>query len=156
MKPEAFNNILVAIDFSEANPDVIATAIMLNNTHGGKLWVVYADDSAPYFHSPERKDVPGAATFDSRDIHADAALAEIRGQLSHAGIFAEFILLDGPAAENILEKAEEITADLIVIGAHRHGRLYHFLFGDTGEEIMHRAPCPVLVVPRKRGTTSER
>ena len=156
MKPATFSNILVAIDFSEANPDVIATAIMLNNTHGGKLWVVYADDSAPYFHSPEREGVPGAATLGTRNIDLDAALAGIHEQLSQAGIAAEFILLEGPAAENILEKAMEIGADLIVIGAQRHGRLYHFLFDDTGEEIMRRAPCPVLVVPRKRGTTSER
>ena len=149
MKPATFKNILVAIDFSEANPDVIVTAIMLNNIHGGKLWVVYADDSAPYFYSPEREDAPGAATFDTRNIDVDAALARIRAQLSHAGTVAEFILLEGPAAENILEKAEEISADLIVIGAHRHGRLYHFLFGDTGNEIMRHAPCPVLTVREK-------
>ena len=50
MKPKALNNILVAIDFSEATPDVITTAIMLNSTHSGKLWVVHADDSAPYLY----------------------------------------------------------------------------------------------------------
>ncbi len=151
MKTAEFETILVAIDFLEANPDVVATAIGLNKIHGGKLWLVYADDSAPYFHSPEREDASGTATLDTGSIDTNAALAKIRKQLSKAETAAKFVLLDGPAAENILEKAVEIGADLIVIGAHRHGRLYHILFGDTGDEIMRRAPCPVLVVPRKSG-----
>ena len=147
MKPSALNNILVAIDFSEATPDVIATAIMLNKTHSGKFWVIHADESAPYLCTPESGDDPCPVSFDTRNIDMDAVLAGIRGQLSEAGMSAEFILLEGPAAEKILEKARELDADLIVIGAHQHGRFYHMLFGDMGDQLMRRAPCPVLVVP---------
>jgi nucleotide-binding universal stress UspA family protein len=153
MKTAALNNILVAIDFSEATQDIIATAIMLNDNHGGKFWVVYADDSAPYLYSPESGDEPGPVTFDPQNSDADVVMVGIREQLSRAGMNAEFILLQGPAAENILEKAKEIDADLIVIGAHRHGRFYRTFFGDTGEELMRHAPCPVLVVPHESEKT---
>ena len=154
MKPKALNNILVAIDFSEATPDVIATAIMLNGTHNGKFWVVHADDSAPYLYSPENGDVPGPVTVDTQSSNAEVALVGIRDQLSQAEMAAEFIRLEGPAADSILEKAKEIDADLIVIGAHRHGRFYRMFFGDTGDELMARAPCPVLVVPHESEKTA--
>ncbi len=81
-------------------------------------------------------------------------LARIREQLSQAEMAAEFIRLEGPAAESVLEKAREIDADLIVIGAHRHGRFYRLLFGDTGDELMRHAPCPVLVVPNESEKTA--
>ena len=154
MKSKALNNILVAIDLSEPTSDIVATATMLNNTHSGNFWVVYADDSAPYLYAPESGDEPGPVTFDTQHIDADVVLAGIREQLSQAEMAAEFILLEGPAAENILEKAREIAADLIIIGAHRHGRFYHMLFGDTGDELMRRSPCPVLVVPHESEKTA--
>ena len=154
MKLKALNNILVAIDFSEATPDVIATAIMLKSTHSGKFWVVHADDSAPYLDSPKNGDVPGPVTVDAQSIDAEIVLAGVRKQLSRAEMAAEFILLEGPASDSILEKAREIDADLIVIGAHRHGRFYRMFFGDTGDELLHSAPCPVLVVPHQSEKTA--
>jgi len=147
MKPAALNNILVAIDFSEATQDIIATAIMLNLSHSAKLWIVHADDSAPYLCSPENGDVPDPVTVDTQSNDADVVLARIREQLTQTEMAAEFVRLEGPAADSILEKAREINADLIVIGAHRHRRFYHMFFGDTGDELMRRSPCPVLVVP---------
>ena len=75
MKPRALNNILVAIDLSEATPDVIATAIMLSDTHNAKFWVVYADDSAPYLYSPESGDEPGPVTFDTQSTDVGDGLA---------------------------------------------------------------------------------
>lgn len=149
MEPATLKNIMVAIDFSETTPEVIATAIMLSNTHSGKFWVVYANDSAPYLLSSDNAGAPAPVTFDARNTDLTDGLEQVRAQLSQAGVPAEFILLEGPAADNILEKAVEIEADLIVIGAQRHGRFYRLLFGDTGDELTRNAPCPVLVVPHK-------
>jgi nucleotide-binding universal stress UspA family protein len=154
MKSTALNNILVAIDLSEATPDVIATAIMLNRTHSGKLWVVHADDSAPYLYSPKNGDIPDPVPVDTQSNDANVVLSRIREQLAQAEMAAEFVRLEGPAAENILEKAREIDADLIVMGAQRHGRFYRMLFGDTGDELTRNAPCPVLVVPNESEKTA--
>ena len=108
MKSTALNNILVAIDLSEATPDVIATAIMLNLAHSAKFWVVHADDSSPYLYSPENGDVPGPVTVDTQSNDADLVLSRIPEQLSRAEMAAEFVRLEGPAADSILEKAREI------------------------------------------------
>lgn len=38
------------------------------------------------------------------------------------------------------------TTDLIVIGTHGRSGLCHTLLGSVAEAVLHRAPCPVLMV----------
>jgi nucleotide-binding universal stress UspA family protein len=57
----------------------------------------------------------------------------------------EFIHVGKPAAE-IVKTAKQWPADLIVIGSHaRHG-IQRALLGSVAEAVLHRAPCPVLVI----------
>lgn len=52
----------------------------------------------------------------------------------------------------LCDVAEEVDADLIVIGATRHGVIERFLVGSVSFEVASRAPCSVLVVrPPKEG-----
>jgi nucleotide-binding universal stress UspA family protein len=58
----------------------------------------------------------------------------------------------GPAAA-LIRAARE--ADLLVLGSHGHGRLYHAVVGSVTEECIRAATCPVVVVPvphRERAT----
>jgi nucleotide-binding universal stress UspA family protein len=48
--------------------------------------------------------------------------------------------------EGILEVAREIRADLIIATTHGHTGLKHLFLGSVAENIVRRAPCPVLVV----------
>ena len=141
--------ILAAIDFSETAHDVIATVILLKNALNARLWVAHADDAAPYFYPPEASEQEGRkkATGKKRQ-QQEQIIDNARLQLQAAGIDAPFDMLGGPADEQILTKAREIEADLIVIGAHRHSRMYNFLFGDTGDRLINHAQCPVMVVPK--------
>jgi nucleotide-binding universal stress UspA family protein len=53
----------------------------------------------------------------------------------------------GSAAEEILQYADEIQADLIVIGSHGHSLLERMLIGGTTEKVVRHCRRPVLVVP---------
>ena len=48
--------------------------------------------------------------------------------------------------EGILEIARETSADLIIATTHGRTGLTHLMMGSTAENIVRRAPCPVLVV----------
>lgn len=52
----------------------------------------------------------------------------------------------------LMDHAEELKADLIVIGDHEHGPIVRALLGSVSSGLVHKAPCPVLVV---RGPTDE-
>lgn len=53
----------------------------------------------------------------------------------------------GKAAEQILDYALKIDADLIVMGRQGAGQLGKTLFGNVTEKIARKAACPVLIIP---------
>jgi nucleotide-binding universal stress UspA family protein len=52
----------------------------------------------------------------------------------------------GPAAKGLLEEASAERATLLVVGSHGQGRTRGVLAGSTVTEVVHKAPCSVLVV----------
>ena len=52
----------------------------------------------------------------------------------------------GDPAQKIIEVAEEIEADLIVIGTGDRSWLSRVITPSVSDEVVHNAPCPVLVV----------
>ena len=55
----------------------------------------------------------------------------------------------GAAHKNIVEKAADDGVDMIVMSTHGRTGVDHFILGSTAEKVVARAPCPVLVVPRR-------
>jgi nucleotide-binding universal stress UspA family protein len=67
-------------------------------------------------------------------------------QPARAGIAVEHRLEYGDPAAVILKVAEEIGADLIVMGTHGRTRLRRLLMGSMAEQVVRKAPCPVFTV----------
>lgn len=55
--------------------------------------------------------------------------------------------LDGPAAATLAEACED-GVDLLVAGSRRYGPVMRVLLGSVSTQLIHMAPCPVLVEPR--------
>ena len=70
--------------------------------------------------------------------------------LLSGGLDATFIVRTctaGHAARTIAEIAEEVGADLIVVGTHGYGRVAGLLLGSVTQGLLHAGVCPVLAVP---------
>ncbi|HQZ97301.1 MAG TPA: universal stress protein, partial [Pyrinomonadaceae bacterium] len=55
-------------------------------------------------------------------------------------------VLFGSPGSRIVETAEQIGADLIIIGSHGYRRWERILLGSVSSSVVHHAPCSVLVV----------
>ncbi len=67
------------------------------------------------------------------------------------GISTHVTVVDGgKAAQAILQAAERLSVDSIVLGSHGHGGTYRALLGSVSKEVVQRAHRPVLVVPSPR------
>jgi nucleotide-binding universal stress UspA family protein len=53
---------------------------------------------------------------------------------------------EGRPADQILERAETIKADMIIMGTHGRSGLAHMLLGSVTEEVARAASCPVLTI----------
>jgi nucleotide-binding universal stress UspA family protein len=101
---------------------------------GTDVVVVNAIDTSGYQR-------PTAA--DERDLDALAA------KLTADGVQHEIRHLEvgtARAAEVILGVAEEVSAELIVVGIHRRSPVGKMLLGSTAQRILLDSPCPVLAV----------
>jgi nucleotide-binding universal stress UspA family protein len=58
----------------------------------------------------------------------------------------EHRLAEGDSAEEILRLAQESGCDLIVLGTHGRTGLPRLLMGSVAEQVVRKAPCPVLTV----------
>ncbi len=53
---------------------------------------------------------------------------------------------EGPAAEEIVRRARELGAGLILMTTHGRGGLGRVVFGSVADSVLRHAPCPVLLV----------
>lgn len=70
-------------------------------------------------------------------------------RLSEAGLQATPVVRAGTPAEEIVAVAREREADLVVIGTRGHTGLARLILGSVARNVLHHAPCSVLVVREK-------
>lgn len=141
------NTILAALDFSDVTDRVVEVASSLARAYGATLYLLHVEPPEPDFVGYE----PGPQHV--RELVAADAIRHfkeehtLRDRLRSEGLEVHSLVIQGPAAEKILDEAERLNADLIAVGTHGHGAVYHILLGSVGEGVVKRAACPVLVVP---------
>ncbi len=141
-----FKTILFANDFAETSEEVFDYALSLARKYGAKLLIVHVINEpvdlrgfyVPHisFENLEKEIVEGAEKM--MDKFCRTKVKD----------FADYetMILTGIPYEEIIKKAEEAQASLIVMGTHGRRGLDHMLFGSTAERVVRGAGCPVLTV----------
>jgi nucleotide-binding universal stress UspA family protein len=96
--------------------------------------------------------LPYAVAGADEDLVLDCspALEPLEQDLAGEGIAAECRALTGTSVAGALHAAAEAeNAALLVVGSTRRGAVGRVLPGSTAERLLHGAPCPVAVVPRR-------
>ena len=135
-------NILVPIDFSPCAEHALDYACALAARLDARLHVVNAIGGL----LPE---VPVALTGQMPGSIRDgsiAALASLVDSRRDRARFGEVRVVEGDPRDVILQAVTDVHADLLVIGTHGRRGLSRLLLGSVAEDVLRRAPCPVLTV----------
>ena len=136
--------IVCGVDGGASSREALRTARRLSDRLG--LSLVVAHVVAPFPVRTEPWTPPGASTS-TEDLAAGEEL--VSAQCRAAGIErAERRVLVGRPAERLAELADELEAELIVVGS-RGQRHQAALVGSVSSELLGLAPCPVLVFPAR-------
>jgi nucleotide-binding universal stress UspA family protein len=130
-------NLLLATDLSCRCDRALDRAVMLATAWGARLQVLHVLEGDDPEHS--------AGPLPGRSVRT-LAERQLREATRAHGIEPQILLERGSPAEVILRKANELDCDLIVTGIARSGSLARAVLGTTVEQLVHRAPMPVLVV----------
>jgi nucleotide-binding universal stress UspA family protein len=140
-----YRKILVGYDGSEQAKDALAFGKQLAEASGAELVV------AGVFALP-----PMWGGVDPAIGEAEAEFAEMVGAAAKSvGAKGERVLSTS-LARGLHDRAEQIDADLIVVGSCAHGRLGQVLIGSVGVALMHGSPCAVAIAPHGYRDQSDR
>jgi nucleotide-binding universal stress UspA family protein len=87
-----------------------------------------------------------ASVADGQERATNVVLSEARERLLQQHLTATYLPLVGDPADELLETAAALDADLVVIGAHARNGAPASQLGLVSAEVVRRAPCDVLVV----------
>jgi Universal stress protein UspA and related nucleotide-binding proteins len=157
--------ILVPIDFSDVTPPVIDLARQLVKAFDAEIHLVHVkeitaaaapgtlgygiagmSELAPMAGIP----VPGFEPMPQpipEDEGQKSKLTQWQRELADGGIKVTLHEPTGVVAEEILNQADELNADLIVMGTHGHGAMYNLLVGSATKGVLKHTTRPVLLVP---------
>lgn len=145
--------ILAPVDFSDTTDEVIEKTTLMAKTFGASVTLMHVvgleADMAGFVGDAAFMSVPvNSKVAEVQKVKAQEELDKRAQSLRDQGITVETVVETDYAAPAhcILEYLENNETDLVIIGTHGHGALYHLLLGGVAESVVRRAPCPVLVV----------
>ena len=140
-----WGRLLVAEDFSDHAAVALDAAISLARELGARVEIVHVYQRPVELLTPYEIALPESVVTEVRK----AATERLKGSIEKvraAGLQGESHLREGPPAACIVALAEELPADLIVLGTRGLTGLKHALLGSVAERTLRTAPCPVLAV----------
>ena len=141
--PTAFRNVLVAVDLSPSSKNVIEGAVRLTGGTAVQLTVMHtvnAVEAAAAVHSGGWWMVPEPRPHILEDTRRalEAAVSAVP-----AGVGTHVQVSTGSAARTILERAAEVSADLVVVGRSRGFKV----LGSTALRVLRKNDRTLLVIP---------
>lgn len=139
-----FRTIVVGTDGSPRADKAVQQAVDIARTQGSRLHLVAVISK----HERHWEDLQSTARVDSVDMRevAEQVLAREAATAEQAGVEVDWSAREGDPAEAILEAAEDVDADLIVLGNKGMTGAMRFVLGSVPNKVSHHAHCSVLVV----------
>ena len=142
-------HILFPTDFSETADVAMTYAGALADAFGATLHLIHVlENTNPaggwtagtHYVPPPSELIEGMEHEAEKELKT--AFAKLRPQPPK---FVLAVRAGSPLVE-IVRYAKEQHIDVIVMGTHGHGPVAHLLLGSVAENVVRRAPCPVLTV----------
>ena len=149
-----FTKMLLATDGSEPSEVAVRAAAALSKILDSGVHVIYVAHEHPYLHAyydlRHKEEEERLRREDLRKL--DACVDHVQ---KAGGDVAKSYLRVGEAAKEIVELAEELGVNLVVLGSRGHGPMRRVLMGSVSTNVLRHAHCSVLIV-RGHGPDEQR
>jgi nucleotide-binding universal stress UspA family protein len=140
-----FKNVIVGVDEHQGGRDALGLASRLAE-HGGLLTFVHVYGGPIPIGSAPGAAVQSAADPDSGKAQRALELLERAREQGRVQGELRAVHASSPG-RGLHELAEEVEADLLVVGSSRRGVFGRVTLGDDTQAALNGAPCPVAIAP---------
>jgi nucleotide-binding universal stress UspA family protein len=148
MATEQIQRILVPTDLSAFSKSAAAWAAMFHRHLGSRITLLYSDEPYVPFDILEGPAAYLLQTKPEFRMRLSDELKKFSSECFPDGeSFVESVIVDGPPAQAIIDTANKIDADLILMGTHGRRGWRRLVLGSVTEHVVRATDRPLLSVP---------
>lgn len=145
------DKVVTPVDFSDNSKLIAESAAYLAGKFGASMYLVFVvqnfEDYSGFFVPQMTIPTLEGELADSAEVKMASFCEELRPFCKKSGVsHLEYKVFMGDVGEMIVEYANEIVADLIVMGTHGYKGLEKIMFGSVADKVVRSASCPVMTI----------
>lgn len=146
--------LLIAIDFSPASQQAYEYGVWLSLALGAEVHLVYVNTATQAETALPEKVRREMVTrenleYEQRLRRLATAYPDQAPPEWEDLKLRSLLVRNGSVASALANAAEEINADLLIVGVREKHQLQEYLLGSVSTHLIGKTPCPLLVVPEK-------
>ena len=150
--------ILIALDYDPTAQKVAETGFLLAKSLKAEVVLLHVIKDSVYYDTPGFSPIMGYTGYvdvsptilQSTEGLKNASLQYLEKTKEFLGDKAiQTLVKEGDFARTILQTAEELQTDIIVLGSHSQKWLENILVGSVTESVINKSSIPLLIVPTK-------
>ena len=141
-----YHRILWPTDFSPRAKAALPHAVGLAKEANAELVLLHVLPSPGAYIVPDMAGAAWIPLLRKGRAAAQAHLRRLEKQMAGPHLRTHTVLTEGVAFHQIVRAAKRLRCDLIVLATHGRTGLAHAIMGSVAENVIRRAPCPVLTV----------
>ena len=150
MKTDKIKKVLIAMDYDETSLKVAEVGFAVANAMGAETILLHVISEQPVYYSSYtymrelRVDIMGDLKTSIRKY-----LAKAKKHLGDESVQTRLEVGDS-IAETILKTANELDADVIVMGSHSRRWLENIILGSEAQDVLKKTTIPLFIVPTRK------
>ena len=148
--------VLIAIDYNPTAQKIAETGYSLAKSMNAEITLLHVVADFTYYSSLDYSPIMGFDSFSTMGMVQTNTVAELekaaleylektKKHLDDASI--KTLVRDGDSGDAIIEAANELKADVIVLGSHSRRGLDKILMGSVAEKVLRHSKTPLFVIP---------
>jgi nucleotide-binding universal stress UspA family protein len=148
--------ILIALDYNPTAQQVAETGYELAKSMNAKVLLLHVVADYTYYSSLNYSPIMGFDNFSNLGMMQPNAIPQLENAATefleksktHLGDPSIQILIkDGDTGDAIIEAANNLKADVIVLGSHSRRGLDKILMGSVAEKVLRHSTIPLFIIP---------
>jgi nucleotide-binding universal stress UspA family protein len=146
-----YKRILVPLDGSKRAETILPHAAEMANRYGAEITFLRVEELFVMLEWDEVVDLENCREkFNERKKTSEAYLAQIKTEFQDNDIRSDARVVHGPVVKSILNAAEEMDADIVLMASHGLGGLFRTFYGSVTAGVLQKIDRPLLIIRTRR------